>query len=278
MKTIRTDKAASNKLGVRRLAKKVVNGALARVGLELSRVRAYHLDMRESLVDLRALGLRPATVLDVGVGEGTFELYEVFPEATHVLVEPLSEFKAEIERIQRAFRAIYIPAAAGERAGSLEIYVKPHKEGSSVFAERAAGQVLGASRRVDVVALDDIVAQHRLKGPFLLKIDVEGAELQVLAGAPKLLEDSEAVILEVTFLPKLQGAPGFAEIFRRMDQLGFAVYDVFDLQMRPTDGALFQANMAFVKWNSALRSPQEWWLDASGKLVFGAAVSQPGRN
>jgi FkbM family methyltransferase len=257
----------SRKWVIREVTKKSVNRALGQVGLELGRTRSFHQDMRDSLVHLRARGLRPATVLDVGVGEGTFDLYEVFPEATHVLVEPLSEFQEAIAAIQESYRALYVPAAAGARAGRMEIFVKPHLEGSSAFLEQAGGSVLGAARQVNVVALDDVVAEHHLQGPFLLKVDVEGAELQVLAGASKVLEEAEVVILEVTFLPKLQGAPAFADIFRGMDQLGFAVYDVFDLQLRPTDGALFQANMTFVKAGSPLRSRQEWWIDASGKVV-----------
>ena len=262
---------SSTRPRVQGLAKRAARGALSRFGLEIHRAKNLHADMEAGLAHLRARGLQPATVFDVGVGHGTVALYETFPEATHVLVEPLSEFAPEIARIQSRFRTIYVAAAAGERAGILNIYVKGHAEGSSAFPEQAGGRVLGTLRQVEVVTLDQLVAQHELKGPFLLKLDVEGAELQVLAGAQKTLREAAAVILEVTFLPKLKGAPGFAEVFRRMDELGFAVYDLFDLLMRPTDSALFQANAAFVPRESPLRSQDEWWLDAAGKLLTNPA-------
>src|SRR4051812_47949555 len=92
----------ARKLGIVRFAKKAVNRALASVGLELRPLRKAHLDMLDCLRHFRKCGAQPATVIDVGVGIGTFALYEAFPEATHVLVEPLSEFKDDIARIQKS--------------------------------------------------------------------------------------------------------------------------------------------------------------------------------
>src|SRR5690349_20367910 len=47
----------------------------------------------------RRHGYAPATVIDVGVAAGTPVLYEAFPDAYHVLVEPLAEFEPALQAL-----------------------------------------------------------------------------------------------------------------------------------------------------------------------------------
>ena len=47
---------------------------------------------------MRQRGFEPATVIDVGAGRGTRYLYLAFPDAHHVLLEPLSDFEPELRR------------------------------------------------------------------------------------------------------------------------------------------------------------------------------------
>jgi hypothetical protein len=68
------------KHGARKLAKKL----FAAAGLEVSRRHEHrmHLSMVDALRHLAGSGFRPATVVDVGVGNGTSDLYAAFPDAT----------------------------------------------------------------------------------------------------------------------------------------------------------------------------------------------------
>ena len=95
--------------------------------------------------------------------------------------------------------------------------------------------------------------EKALKGPYLLKVDVEGAEMDVMDGASKTLEMTDVVILEVTFIARLINAPEFTDIIKHMDGLGFVAYDIYDLTTKGEDDFLFQANMTFVKRDSAFR-------------------------
>ena len=232
-----------------------IKRSFASLGLELSVLSEFRRSMWGAVTYLKDRGFEPRTIIDVGVAWGTNDLYNRFPNATFVLVEPLLEFKEQIEAIQKRVQAIFVPAAAGAKSGTkIEMYVKPHTSGSSVFAELDKGGGIGEKREVDVVALDDVVRDQDLQGPFLLKIDAEGGELDVLAGASAVLRESEAVILEVTFIPKLVGAPDFFAVVKRMDELGYAVYDLFNFVVRPHDKALFQADCCFVRQTSGLRA------------------------
>lgn len=152
-----------------------------------------------------------------------------------------------INRILNAYDAEYIRATVGPHTGHITINVKPDIEGSSVFNEKAGKTADGLQRRVPVVTLDEIYADRKLIGPFLIKIDAEGAELQALDGAPNLLKDTKVVILEVSLLSNLKDAPEFAQVIEYMKTAKFVPYDIFGGRYRSEDNALAQVDIVFVK-------------------------------
>jgi FkbM family methyltransferase len=203
--------------------------------------------MGGALHQLSTLGFRPRTVIDVGVATKTEELYQAFQDADILLVEPLAEFEPFLRDICRSYKAQYVLAAAGENPGSAIINVHPDKFGSSLLKEFEGPGVDGVPREIPVVTVDELCASRNLAGPFLMKVDVQGAELQVLAGATHTLQQTEVVILEVTLFGTLLGGPQLAETVARMKQYGFAVYDIFGFNYRPLDNALCQVDMVFVQ-------------------------------
>ena len=96
------------------------------------------------------------------------------------------------------------------------------------------------------------------KGPYLIKVDVQGAELDVLGGALETLNETELVILEVSMFQLMKDAPQFYDVVVYMKNLGFVVYDIFGESFRPLDGALGQIDMAFVKENGRFRSNHQY--------------------
>lgn len=207
---------------------------------------------------LAGLGFAPATIIDVGVGYGTPELYQAFPTARHVLIEPLEEARPSIENIMKAFpRMEYVMAAAVRRSGRTTIHVHPDIARSSLYWESDYDRRVVQSRTVDAVTIDQVARTHGLAGPMLLKIDVQGAELDVLAGARKTLKHTECVILETSLYQFFKGGPLISDVVRHMDTIGFVVFDVWALQYRH-DGTLLMIDLAFVKKKGALRGPDRF--------------------
>jgi FkbM family methyltransferase len=205
----------------------------------------------EHVIDL---GFKPQTVIDVGVGNGTPELYGVFPGATHLLVEPLQEFEDGIKEICKRYQATYEIAAAGATPGKTTINVYPSDmQGSSIYGEAKGEHPDGSARTVPVVTLDQLCAQKGLAGPYLVKVDAQGAELDVLNGASKTLADTELVLLEVSFFEFFVNGPQFYDVVHYMKERGFVAYDIVDGHNRPLDGALAQVDIAFVKENGMFR-------------------------
>jgi FkbM family methyltransferase len=220
------------------------------VGLEIRKAQPVGVErasMRGALRQLAGLGFAPRTVIDVGVAYQTAELYEEFAGAEFLLIEPLVEFEPSLRQICAKYKGQYVLAAAGEVAGSATLNIHGDKTGSSLLKEVEGAAVDGTPRSVPVVTIDEVCAEKKLAGPYLIKVDVQGAELQVLAGARRTLEETEAVILEVSLFGFLIGGPQFCDVAARMKELGFVAYDICGTLYRPLDGALAQVDMVFVR-------------------------------
>jgi FkbM family methyltransferase len=201
---------------------------------------------------LRAAGVAPRTILDVGaaLGDWSRAAATAFPGARLVLVEPLEEFAPML----RALRgAQVVGAAAGAEPGERTLNVHADLVGSSLLHESEGPHVDGLPRTVRVVALDRLAEELELEPPFLLKLDVQGAELDVLAGATSVVAESVAVHVEVSFFPFFEGGATFEAVVAALADRGLVVYDVLNLARRPLDGALAQADLLFVPESSPAR-------------------------
>ncbi|MCK5243152.1 FkbM family methyltransferase [bacterium] len=210
-------------------------------------------DMRGALEHLSRMNFYPRTVIDVGVAYGTYSLYRQFPNSTHLLVEPLAEYKSVLEKIMQQYKAEYVLAAAGNRDGTIAINVHPDLSGSTIFKESEGKQVDGISRKVPMVRLDSLCCLKNMPGPYLIKIDTQGAELLVLEGAAGILSETEVIILEVSFFQFYKNGPQFFDVIAWMKKQGFVAYDIYGGQIRPLDGALAQVDMVFIKENGPFR-------------------------
>jgi hypothetical protein len=146
-----------------------------------------------------------------------------------------------------------IRAAASAHKGEVTFNVHADLYGSSLYREVEQSDVNGKPRTVPAVTLDDLFEEKQLEGPLLLKVDVQGAELDVLAGAKRMLRHVEYVVLETALFQFYDGGPQLADVVAFMKERGFVVYEIMDVLFRPLDGAMSQVDLAFVKENGIFR-------------------------
>ncbi len=222
--------------------------------------RHHRRDMEGCLRNMARLGLAPRTLIDVGVAHGTYELYRPFPDAALLLVEPMAEFEPSIKAIcaNQKKGASYRMVAAGDHSGNIDIYGAEHPGESSILPNEAQ-----VKRTVPIVRLDDLTAE--LPKPFVLKIDVQGAEMAVMDGAVETMKSCDAVLLETALFDFSKPDNTIVQVISYMAARGFVPYDIYDGLLRPLDGALGQIDIAFVKAAGILRHSHVWGTAAQSK-------------
>jgi FkbM family methyltransferase len=202
---------------------------------------------------LRDQGFCPSGIIDVGAHQGDWIrlVRQIFPDPPALSVEAREEQRAPLTQICSELSGVqFVIALLGSEPKS-DVQFQIHGSGSSLFAERS--DALRTTRQLQMRTLDDVVSSDgRLKSPIFLKLDIQGAELDVLRGAEKTLSLSEVVQVEVALLNYNEGAPLSAEVVAFMDAKGFAVYDIAGF-VRPTGADLVQIDILFVKKISGLR-------------------------
>jgi FkbM family methyltransferase len=174
----------------------------------------------------------PATLIDAGVGPGTLGLYEAFPEAHLVLIEPLQEFKPDLERLVSHHGGEYVLTSVGATEGSATLHVDPKVlQMSSVLRStipRPWTDEPPQEREVPMTTLDALLEERDWRPPHGLKIDTEGYEYQVIQGATRLLEQTEFVIAELNVIQQWESDYCFGDFIALMQSHGFHVCDVLD--------------------------------------------------
>lgn len=200
---------------------------------------------------LRAKGFRPTSVIDVGAYEGNWTrlVRRVFADVPVLMIEPQQAKKALLDDVCAELPGTRYASAVLSRRKGERVEFFEMETGSSYFPERS-----DASRRsvtLETTTLDEIASN--IPGPIFLKIDVQGAELQVLSGGERVLALCELVQLEVALVPYNEGAPTMLEVLRYMDERGFVPLDISGFT-RPNGIDLAQIDLLFAPRSSSLRT------------------------
>jgi len=231
--------------------------------IEFSIVGEKKASLRQSMLRIKRNALSPMTIIDVGFAAGTPEISNVFPKAYYILIEPLIEHSRKIRSFLKRHIGEYHQVCAGASNSIASLNVHPfHLDGSSVLKERIGAFADGTTRDVQVCRLDKLIDFSRLLKPILLKVDVQGGELDVLEGLGEFIYDIDIIVLEVSMYEFMLKAPGFLALSNWLDLRDFDLHDVTNLLYRPLDGNLGQFDAVFAKRNSILRSDMRFATDA----------------
>jgi hypothetical protein len=146
-------------------------------------------------------------------------------------------------------------AGAGAESGELSLTIWDDLQGSAFLSpEIHAMTPYKRQRPIPIVTLDGLISAGELPVPDLIKIDVQGFELEVLRGSFGCLGKSDLLIVETSFFHPLGERPSFYRTIELMEAYGYGIYDLVDLKYFSGDGALGQVDICFVREGSPLRS------------------------
>jgi FkbM family methyltransferase len=169
-----------------------------------------------------------ATVIDVGANKGQFAVYARvrWPQARLICFEPLPQPRAKLARVTRG-RAEIHDCALGAEPGEGRMHLATRTDSSSLLALGARQKTIygmeeAGELRVPIKRLDACLSTP-LPRPVLLKIDVQGFELEVLKGATDLLPHIDAVYVEASYVELYEGQALHEEIERYLTEAGFTL-------------------------------------------------------
>ena len=221
---------------------------------QIKRSLFAHQDMHTRLTNLRRAGFAPSGAVDGGAyrGEWTAALWSVWPGCPSVMIEPLSDHRPILRAVAaRTAGSRVISAAIGRASG--QVLFRTAETNSSIVPESADDCVV----EIDCTTLDAVVEQASDISLNFLKLDLQGYELEALAGCGQHLNQFEVILLEMSLL-RIGEGPIFADVHRFLEAAGYRLYDMLPQYYRPLDGALWQIDAFYVREESSLISSRRW--------------------
>ncbi|NFV78532.1 FkbM family methyltransferase [Magnetospirillum aberrantis] len=184
-----------------------------------------------------AIGGAGLAALDVG-SRGGFdpELLPIAWAVDTVGFEPEPDAFAALSDDPGPWRSVrWIPAAVGATDGRCPLYIPRDPNGCSLLEhDPAVGRRFGLQHltevvcavEVDTLTLDTAVRRFDLPAAAYWKLDVEGAELDILRGATQALNHAQAIKLEACFVPARKHQPLVCDIEPWLRQRGFELMEI----------------------------------------------------
>ena len=200
--------------------------------------------------------LKIKTVLDIGANTGQFaeNFLTILPDIELYCFEPIKTCYAELKQnLEHNNKVNFFNFALGNENGEKTIFHNEYSPSSSIlemnnlhkeafaFTEKAEPEV------ITIKKLDEITGDLNIKHPLLIKIDVQGFEMEVLKGGLETIKLADIIIIETTFEELYSGQPLFNEIYAFFQDLGFVFKGNFEQLTNPNDGRILQADSIFVK-------------------------------
>lgn len=195
----------------------------------------------EVRLSLKLLGRAPATVVDVGgnVGDWTATMLAAAPDARVHVFEPSAGNVAKLSaRFGEDARIAIVPAALSDQPGEVELFADREGSGLASLSRRDLshhGMTFDYREQVRAIRFEDYW-RETLGGRAIdiMKVDVEGHELDVLRSAGDALGAVEVIQFEFGGTC-IDSRTFFRDIWEVLTAYGFRIYRISPLGLYPLE-------------------------------------------
>lgn len=196
------------------------------------------------------------TIIDGGANVGQFAraASETFEQAKLYCFEPLPDIAQQCKNnLEDQFRVQVFPIALGSNEGTQQFFRNEYSQASSFLdlePEATSNHALVSNKHesvtVDVTTLDKWAGGLDLQKPLLIKLDLQGYELEALKGATKTLSKADYVLVEAAIERTYKGEPGLNDLEQFLKENGFLRLADLNRVYSP-DNDLLQVDALFSK-------------------------------
>ncbi len=196
-----------------------------------------------------------STLIDVGANKGQFSLVanQIAPNSTTFAFEPLSTPASKFKQVFHNNPNITLhQLAISDTEGESLIHVSQKADSSSLLPiGKLQNQIFPGTKEshtetIITKRLDSVLSKDQIKAPALLKLDVQGFELQALRGCEALLNCFEHVYVECSFVELYESQSLADEVIEFLQTRGFKLKGIYNTFYDKT-GIAIQADFLFCK-------------------------------
>jgi FkbM family methyltransferase len=190
--------------------------------------------------------IEPKRVLDIGahVGDFTKQLASMSPNCEFILVEANPYCEEYLKKLNQPYKIL----ALSNQTGTTHLYVEKANSigtGASLYKENTEWYGEGKYEIVEVPT-DTLDNQNFFPEEVidLVKLDVQGSELDILYGGRKTIKRTKYVLIEVSLIEYNLGAPLMDIIVNKMKEFGFGINDILEYH-KLQNNQIFQLDILF---------------------------------
>jgi FkbM family methyltransferase len=200
----------------------------------------HRLSHRNRLTFLKSSGVGLRRVLDLGAFEGkwTMLVKDIYPSCSVIMVDANHDKEQPLRRVGDC-RIAVLGMEDGREVDYYKCLDADAGSGNGIYRENTPFRFAAEKRKC--VTLTTLLGSD--EGFDLIKMDVQGAELDVIRGGLPIIRNSRYLLLELQTHNYNLGAPHFEEVVAFLHEEGFSVVDIIDLMY--SGDKLIQADVLF---------------------------------
>lgn len=188
----------------------------------------------------------PESILDIGANVGQFynEAKNIFPKSYYYLIEGNNNCESAL----KSLNVKYLICLLSDSEKEVDFYIRKHEPvctGNSIYRENTPfyddDQIIIEKRQTK--KLSDILNDQTFD---LIKLDVQGSEIDIINGGIEIFKRSKGVLMEVSLVEYNKNSPTINFVYEYMENLGFSPVDIINNINHPITHELIQQDVLFL--------------------------------
>ena len=208
------------------------------------------------------------TILEIGARplegqkEPFYQLLDIFPESRIIAFEVDKDFCEQLNRKAKP-GITFFPVALGRAEERRAFYETNHQKCCSLYKpnEKLLGMynnlevaLLKSVNSIETFSLDYFTKENGIESVDFIKIDIQGAELDVFKGGAKTLDDVVFIVSEVEFISLYKKQPLFGDVCKYLSEQNFMFHKFLNMAARTIKPIIMNSDPNF--------GSQYMWSDA----------------